>query len=98
MDSDPISISNSLDGVVRALRGPGRREIKGVFGMWEEAVGEHVAAHVRPLKLDGGVLVVEVDDPAWATQVKFMSGTMIDRLHEVASVKVDRLDVRVSKG
>lgn len=92
---DPLTIGASLDGVVRSLRGPSRREVGGVFGRWSEAVGEQVAQHVRPLKLDGGVLTVEVDDPAWATQVKFLSATIIARLGEVAGVEVRQLAVRV---
>ncbi len=93
---DPISISASLDGVVRSMRGPSRAAVGGVFGRWSEAVGEHVAAHVRPVKLDGGVLTVEVDDPAWATQVRFLSATISERLETVAGVSVERLDVRVA--
>lgn len=92
---EPVTIGRSLDGVVRSLRGPSRREVGGLFGRWGEAVGEQVAEHVRPVKLDGGVLTVEVDDPAWATQVKFLSSTIITRLHEVAGVDVRELTVRV---
>jgi predicted nucleic acid-binding Zn ribbon protein len=97
-DDDPVPITTSLEGVVRSLRGPGRREVGGVFGRWAEAVGEQVAAHVQPVKLDRGVLVVEADDPAWATQVKFLSGTIAARLHEVIGVSVERVDVRVARG
>jgi predicted nucleic acid-binding Zn ribbon protein len=96
-DSDPIPISTSLDGVVRSLRGPSRRAVSGLFGRWDEAVGGQVADHVVPVKLDEGVLVVQVDDPAWATQVKFLSGTIIDRLAEVAGVRVERIEVRVDR-
>ncbi len=92
---DPVAIVASLDGVVRSLRGPSRREVGGLFGRWSEAVGEQVAAHVKPLKLDGGVLTVEVDDPAWATQVKFLASTIITRLREVASIEVNEISVRV---
>src|SRR5690606_34213160 len=70
---DPIPISNSLEGVVRSLRGPSRSAVSGVFGRWDEAVGAQIAAHVRPIKLDEGVLLVEVDDPAWATQLRFIA-------------------------
>ncbi len=94
---DPIPISSSLDGVIRSLRGPGRREVSGVFGRWEQAVGEQVAAHVKPVKLDEGVLVVEVDDPSWATHVKFLSGTIVDRLDEIAGVRIERVEIRVSR-
>jgi predicted nucleic acid-binding Zn ribbon protein len=90
-----MSISSSLDGVVRSLRGPSRRAVSGVFGRWPEAVGEQIAQHVSPVKLDGGVLIVQVDDSAWATQVKFLTTTIIARLAEVAGVQVDRIEVRV---
>ena len=50
---------------------------------------------MRPIKLDQGVLSVEVDDPAWATQVKFLTATIIARLAEVAGAQVDRIQVRV---
>jgi predicted nucleic acid-binding Zn ribbon protein len=94
-DRDPIPISASLDEVVRSLRGPGRREVGGVFGRWEEAVGAQVAVHARPVRLDGGVLVVEVDEPAWATQITLLSNTIRERLATVTGVEVTRVDVRV---
>jgi predicted nucleic acid-binding Zn ribbon protein len=95
--NDPIPISDSLDGVVRSLRGPSRSAVGGVFGRWPEAVGEQIAEHVRPLKLDDRALVVEVDDPAWATQVRFLVPTIIERLREVAGVEIDRVEVRVER-
>ena len=94
---DPVPLSSSLDDVVRSLRGPSRESVGGVFGRWDEAVGEQVAQHVTPLKLDEGVLVVEVDDPAWATQVKFLTPMITERLSQVANVRIDRIDVRVER-
>lgn len=94
---DPIPLTSSLDAVVKSLRGPSRKAVGGVFGRWDEAVGEQVAAHVRPVKLDAGVLVVEADEPGWATQMKFLAATVIERLGEVAGVQVDRIDVRVDR-
>jgi predicted nucleic acid-binding Zn ribbon protein len=96
-DREPIPLSDALDGVVRSLRGPSRHAVSGVFGRWDEAVGVQVAAHVRPMKLDEGTLVVEVDDPAWATQVKFLRAMIIERLGEVAGVAIDRIDIRVRR-
>jgi predicted nucleic acid-binding Zn ribbon protein len=92
---EPVSLTLSLDDVVKTLRGPSRQAVGGLFGRWDEAVGEQVAQHVRPLKLDRGVLSVEVDDPAWATQVKFLAPTIISRLAEVAGARVEQLQVRV---
>jgi predicted nucleic acid-binding Zn ribbon protein len=96
-DRDPIPISASLDEVVRSLRGSGRREVGGVFGRWEEAVGVQIAAHARPVRLDHGVLLVEVDQPAWATQITLLSNTIRERLLTVTGVAVDQVEVRVSR-
>jgi len=49
------------------------------------------------VRLDQRVLTVEVDDAAWATQVSFLSSTIISRLYEVARVDVDRVDVRLAR-
>ena len=92
---DPVPISRSLDSIMKSLRGTDRIQIGGVFGRWDDAVGPAVAAHVRPVRLDQGVLTVEADEPAWATQVKFLAGTITTRLAEVANVEIERIEVRV---
>ncbi len=93
--SDPIAISAALDGVVTSLRGPSRTAVGGVFGRWVEIVGDAVAAHVTPAKLDGDVLVGEGDDPARATQVRLLTGAIVDRVGEVAGTELSRVEVRV---
>ena len=102
---DPIPLSESLGGVVRALRGPDPaaerapsvRALGDVFGRWVDAVGDSVAHHVQPVKLDGTTLTVEVDDPAWATQLRFLEATVISQLRAVAHAEVDRLEIRVRR-
>lgn len=102
MSRDPVSLADSLGAVVRTLRGgqsgPSAQTMGGVFGRWEEAVGEAVARHVQPLKLDGGRLVVEVDDPAWATQLRFLETNLKARLLTVTGAAVESFEVRVKRG
>ncbi len=93
--SEPVQITRSLDSIMKSLRGTDRIQIGGVFGRWNDAVGETVAAHVQPVRLDQGVLTVEADEAAWATQVKFLTATITSRLAEVAGVQIERIDVRV---
>ena len=95
--NEPVRITTSLDSIIGSLRGTDRVQIGGVFGRWTDAVGENVAAHVRPVRLDQQVLTVEVDDAAWATHVRFLSSTIITRLHDVAGVVIERVDVRVAR-
>ena len=97
MTDDPRPLSESLDRVIRGLRGPDRQQVGGVFGRWEEIVGDHVASHVRPVRLEAGVLVVEVSEPAWATQFEFLSGEVIRRMGETVGTVVDRVEIRVAR-
>lgn len=91
-----MPVTTALDDVMRSLRGPDRRQVGGLFGRWDEIVGPTVAAHVRPVRLDERVLVVEVDEPAWATQVSFLADNLRQRLATAVEVEVDRLEVRVA--
>lgn len=95
--ADPIPITSSLDSMMKSLRGTDRIQIGGVFGRWDEAVGADLARHVRPVRLDQGVLTVEAVDPAWATQVKFLTGDIAARLASVAKVEIERIEVRVAR-
>lgn len=94
--SDPVPISRSLDSMMKSLRGTDRIQVGGVFGKWDDAVGAQIAAHVRPIKLDQGILLVEADTSTWATQVKFLTDTIISRLREEARVEITGVDVRVA--
>jgi predicted nucleic acid-binding Zn ribbon protein len=102
-DSNPVPLAASLDGVVRSLQGgtsggPGAAQtIGGVFGRWVEIVGDTVAAHVQPVRLDGGRLVVEVSDPAWATQIRLLADTVCRRITDVTGTVVDTVEVRVAR-
>ena len=96
-DDDVISLSASLDSVVRSLRGPSRAEVGGIFGRWEEAVGDYVARHARPSKFEEGLLVIDVDEPAWVTEIEFRTEEISRRLHEVADVNVSTIEVRVAR-
>jgi predicted nucleic acid-binding Zn ribbon protein len=102
MTREPIPLGDSLHGVVRSLRpdsatAPTASSLGSVFGRWVEAVGEPVAKHVRPVKLDGRRLVVEVDDPAWATQLRFLEATLRERVAAVTGVELDVIEARVSR-
>jgi len=95
---EPLSLHDCLDDVVRGLRGDTAADahaMGSLFSRWIDAVGQAVADHARPIKLDGDRIVVEVDEPGWATQLRFLEADVIARLRSVAGLTVSRLDVRV---
>jgi predicted nucleic acid-binding Zn ribbon protein len=65
-----------------------------VFGAWEKVVGADIAKHSRPVKLDAGVLTVEAESTAWATQLRMLAGSLLKNIAgEVGHNVVTRLNI-----
>jgi predicted nucleic acid-binding Zn ribbon protein len=65
-----------------------------VFGAWERVVGADVAAHCRPVKLEGGELTVEAESTAWATQLRMLAAKLLVRIaREVGPNVVTKLHI-----
>ncbi|MGI5212592.1 DUF721 domain-containing protein [Plantactinospora sp. CA-290183] len=61
-----------------------------VFGAWERVVGPEVAKHSRPVKLEDGELTVEAESTAWATQLRLLAGSLLQRIAAVVGHNVVR--------
>lgn len=90
-------IGESLERVVRSLTGTAASGVTGVFERWESIVGERVAAHARPLGLDDGRLIIGVDEPGWATELRYLEADLVRNATAVLGPGVVRsVDVRVA--
>ena len=56
---DPATFGAVLDRLMRARGWQRPTAEASLFGRWDKVVGSDIAAHSRPVKLDGGVLTVE---------------------------------------
>ena len=93
---EPRPISETLDRVLRGLGNPGIAAVRTVFSEWESLVGPETAAHAKPVSLDGHCLLVVVDEPGWATRVRFEQAGLLQRFAaELGDGVVTRMDVRV---
>ncbi len=97
-EQGPHRLESSLDAVTRQL---GMNDPKGLgrlFARWPDIVGTAMAGHVEPLRLDAQALVVAVDHPAWATQVRGLGDALLDRVvEETGAARPQRLEVRVRR-
>ena len=92
---DPPRLGQALGTVVPPVGGPGAGPLAVVFDGWEEVAGP-LAAHCQPLALAGRTLVVAVDQPGRATEVRYRGADLLRRLAEVAGAGVvERLEVQV---
>jgi predicted nucleic acid-binding Zn ribbon protein len=71
--------------------------MEAVFGQWDSVAGPQVAAHARPLRLDGTTLVVAVDHPAWGTRVRIEAARILGRVRSLGGMSVERLEVVVER-
>ena len=95
-DGLPRRLGQSLDRVARALGGGDSSAMTVVFRHWEACVGPQIAQHAQPLSLRDDVLVVGVSEPAWATQLRFVTPEILGRLEEAAGRRVaERIEVRM---
>ena len=83
-ESPPTAFGSSLDQLARRLGLAPTQALASVFGRWEDVVGQPMATHVHPISLRKGVLVVAVDEPGWATQVRYLADDLRDRCNERA--------------
>ncbi|MBW3615252.1 MAG: DUF721 domain-containing protein [Actinobacteria bacterium] len=96
---DPRPVCDGLDSLARRLGAPTASALGAVFSRWEEAVGPMVAIHSRPVSLRDGVLSVAVDQPPWATQLRYLTTTLLARLDQVAGAGVvSRIEIHVQSG
>jgi predicted nucleic acid-binding Zn ribbon protein len=85
-DGGPRPLGPSLDEVSKKLGVDDARGLGRLFAHWEEIVGPALAEHVQPLRVDRDRLVVSVDHPAWATQVRHLSAELLDRVTREAGL------------
>jgi len=79
---DPQRLGATLDRLIvdRGWQAP--VAVGGVIGRWDAVVGPDIAGHCRPVSFDHGVLSVQAESTAWATQVRLLVPTLMRRLAE----------------
>lgn len=97
-DRGPERLGRALDRLLGTLSAPSTDVLDTVFRRWPEIVGEDVAAHARPVAIDGDTLTVEAEDPTWASELRWLRNEVVARVAEVAgSDRISRVEVRVAR-
>jgi predicted nucleic acid-binding Zn ribbon protein len=94
----PRPLGASLDAVSKQLGIGDPRGLGRLFAHWGEIVGSAMSEHVQPIRIDRDALVVSVDHPAWATQVRHLGSELLDRVAEEAGLpRPGRVEVRIRR-
>lgn len=76
-------LKESVDRTEVLRRARARRTLE----TWSTIVGDVMAQHCVPGRLDRGVLWVSVDGSAWSQEILLRKSLILDRLNEIAGEK-----------
>lgn len=93
---DPVPLADALAKVGAELGlAPGGAQAT-LAARWDEVMGADVAGHTRLVSVRDGVLTVAVDDPVWATQLRYLEAAVVTRARALLGPGVvERVKVRV---
>lgn len=79
---------SELEPVANLLRSvypaPGQLETARVFSWWNRSVPERIVRHARPVRLDRGLLTVNVSSSVWANELHYLSEDLLKRIQAFA--------------
>jgi predicted nucleic acid-binding Zn ribbon protein len=95
----PVSLHDALVELTSELRVAGPDAMSVVAATWPGLVGRELAPHVRLGALREGVLTLEVDDPAWATPLRYLESEIVATLAKrLGPEVVQRVRITVARG
>ena len=91
---DPVSTGALLGSLFRRHGWSTPLSQAEAINRWPQLAGERIAAHAQPLHVDDGVLVVQCDSTAWATQLRAIRSTIVAKIaSELPDAGIDDLRV-----
>ena len=77
-----VPLSRSLEQVTKQLGVSSPASIAAVLSKWEKVAGDNVLEHSTVLAYTDRKLVLELRDPNWATQIRWLKNKLLGRLNE----------------
>jgi len=93
--SDPTIGGSAVEDLIAERGWQENTSLAGLSERWAEIVGPDVAEHVQIESWSDGELVLRADSTAWATQVRLLTGTLLDQVRgAVGPGLVDTVQVK----
>ena len=94
----PRPMKFGLKRVMRHLHAPETDVVQSIFSDWTALVGELIGEHSRPVDVADGTLVIEVDDPAWASELGWLADDLVRRIRErLDTNEINEIRVRIAR-
>ena len=76
---EPLPLRDAVDAITRELGMPPPDALDAITREWPTIVGDAVAAHAVVRSVRDGVCTIAVDEPGWATQVRYAERQIVAR-------------------
>jgi predicted nucleic acid-binding Zn ribbon protein len=97
--SDPVAFGVAIDDLLDDRGWEADVKVARVTADWASIVGMEIAEHCEPVSLRDGVLTVEAESTAWATQIRLLGRQILQRITDVVGPQiVEKLVVRGPAG
>ncbi|MCK4648034.1 DUF721 domain-containing protein [bacterium] len=84
----PQKIKRILNATLRKLGLEKRIKECAILSFWNEAVGENIAIHTKPVKVYNGRMTVLVESPSWTQELTFLKSGIMERLNSTIGKEV----------
>lgn len=78
--SEFTKVSELLPAILKKIGLARRLEEREILALWEDVVGEEIAARTQAVKFSRGVLYIQVTHGAWMQELHFMEQEILRKL------------------
>ncbi|GAB2524633.1 DUF721 family protein [Nocardia heshunensis] len=79
-ERDPQTLSSLAMSLAKGRGWSGKVAEGTVFGRWSAVVGEDIASHATPISLENGILSIQAESTAWATQLRMFQSQILAKI------------------
>lgn len=92
------SLSKILGNLLKKKRFGTQIQRHRIFENWDSLVGNSLAEHAQPQKIQGHTLILAVDHPAWIQELQFLKEPLIRKIQAAfPDTRIDNLRFVLSK-
>ena len=77
---DPLGLSDVIDGLTNNMGWTSPLAQSDLVASWVEIAGAETAEHSTPTGIEDGVLTIQCDSTAWATQLRLMKTQIVTHI------------------
>lgn len=95
---DLTPLKDIISGLFNNRTLPFRPEDVDIWKVWDEVVGDAIAACARPSRIKKRRLMVTVSDPIWLQELRFLESGIREKLnHKLGRLAIDGIDFKVGR-